>query len=243
MNSRLTNFCAPLRLAVTVVALSISVKALPQEQNEIQNAPPSEQRPSQTNGDFVLTDVGRSEDFTTFFRCVEGDAIGCVASSPEQMKQCESLRGSCDRWEQQLVRFSVHVDEFSYDGQNTHPRASDFVESVAGELYPTHMNGDSNGKDATVREIYANPQLYGWTQADPEKDLSETFIFYPEIAGVVVRDEREKVDSATEGQLGYIDVMYPSDRFSGHLRVLSADKIDPHSEPKILIPLANHDVE
>ena len=175
---------------------------------------------------------------TTYFKCSQGNAFGCVATTGSEKKTCEDGMGQCGKWVEVKTSFSVAPDAFAYDMSPLCARANHFVDEVVQQVYGQGLPRHKDDTLFTTSELYINPEAHGWRVLGEDESRVNAVAIWPGVAGVVV------VDDPTlrgEARIRKVDVLYPSHRINGHLRILSAWSIDKTNPPKFIVPKPTSD--
>lgn len=176
---------------------------------------------------------------TTYFKCSQGNAFGCVATTEIEKTTCEDGMGQCGKWVEVKTSFSVAPDAFAYDKSPIGARANHFVDEVVRQVYGQGLPRHKDNMLFTTSELYIDPEAHGWRVLGEGESFINAVALWPGVAGVVVVD-----DPALRGEarIRKVDVLYPSHRINGHLRILSAWSIDKTNPPKFIVPKPASDV-
>ena len=174
---------------------------------------------------------------TTYYKCSQGNAFGCVATSEDGKHGCENRMGQCGKWIEVKTSFSIAPNAFAYENSPLGARANHFIDEVSRQIYGQGLPRYKDDTLFTTSELYEDPAEHGWRVLDEDESYLNAIALWPGVAGVVVVDSPQL---RGEARIRKVDVLYPSHRINGHLRILSAWSIDKKNAPKFIVPAKIH---
>ncbi len=101
-----------------------------------------------------------------------------------------------------------------------------FADQAAQKLYGIGLPTAKNGATLPTTDLYENHERYGWVEVKDSRFYNGAIAVWPGLAGVIVSTE------------GFIQILYPSHKQDGQLRIINIQYLRNGEEPKYLVPKA-----
>ena len=141
----------------------------------------------------------------------------------QRCPQCQSNKKRTIRCKKQIA---IDKDSFAYMVGGSQLRAHQFADRAAKELYGIGLPTAENGAPLPTTDLYENHERYGWVEVEDSRFYNGAIAVWPGLAGVIVSTE----DS--------IQILYPSHKRDGQLRIINIQYLRNGEEPKYLVPKA-----
>lgn len=164
--------------------------------------------------------------------CIDPEKPLCYVTKEADKNKCPNCKewGSNYIGSETVIALAIKESEYSYDTGLKVPRANFLLRDASKKLYGVEYPKTNYGFPITVREIYENPEQYGWIEIDKNAQKTGALAVWPNTGGVVVKSA-----TSVRKEVPQDIILYSSDKKRGNLNLIRAEKLG-EGEPKFIIP-------